>query len=550
MTRPTGLSPQHRAALGRATLGDQLRRHGANQPDKVAFVVANADGSRRSISYSDLDRMANRAARMLLGLGVSRGDRVAVLSRNRIETVATYYGALKIGAVFTGVNPLFGPAEIRQQLLHAEPGVLCTSGEFVSTVTKAAAGLQLHRVSFDGPASDETSEGDETSGGTGWSGFAELTAAVPDTDPESAVDELDVAMLVYTSGTEATPKGVLIQHRNYLISTAPAWSWGLRTGPDDVWLFVMPFHTIAGLGSMTTLTMMGATLVLPATTDPAGSLAIIRDEKVTVIAQTPTFYLALAGHPGFGAATVGSVVRCMTYGGQVSPHAVGAWAAAAPDVVWGTYWGQSELSQLGSVGWFRTLADIPDQDATWIGKPVTHLEIQVVGDDGQPAEIGELLCRSPSAMLGYYKDPERTERVFAGGWVHTGDMVRRDREGNLFFYDRVKDMVKTGGLNVSSQEVERVLHQHPDVLRAAVVGLPDEYWSEAVTAFVIAQPGTDVQAMDLIAFCREHLAAYKAPKAVHLVDEFPVDAQGKILKRELRLVAIPGREPALARKSP
>ncbi|MET3807617.1 acyl-CoA synthetase (AMP-forming)/AMP-acid ligase II [Nakamurella sp. UYEF19] len=544
MTRPTGLSPQHRAALGRATLGDQLRRHGATQPDKVAFVVASADGSRRSISYSDLDAMANRAARMLQGLGVARGDRVAVLSRNRIETVATYYGALKIGAVFTGVNPLFGPAEIRQQLLHAEPGVVCTSGEFVDTVTKAAEGLHLHRVDFDGHHPDETSSG------AGWLGYAELAAAVADTDPEADVDELDVAMLVYTSGTEATPKGVLIQHRNYLISTAPAWSWGLRTGPDDVWLFVMPFHTIAGLGSMTTLTMMGATLVLPANTEPASSLAIIRDEKVTVIAQTPTFYLALAGHADFGADTVGSVVRCMTYGGQVSPYAIDAWAAAAPDVVWGTYWGQSELSQLGSVGWFRTLADIPDQDATWIGKPVTHLEIRVVGADGKPAEIGELLCRSPSAMLGYYKDPERTDQVFADGWVHTGDMVRCDEAGNLFFYDRVKDMVKTGGMNVSSQEVERVLHQHPSVLRAAVVGLPDEYWSEAVTAFVIVQPGKTVEQADLIAFCREHLANYKAPKSVHLVDDFPVDAQGKILKRELRLVATPGRGPALARKTP
>lgn len=523
MSGPAELSAQHRAALGRATLGDQLRRHAANQGDKTAFVVFAADGARRAISYAELDAMANRAAHVLQGLGVQRGDRVAVLSRNRIESVATYYGALKIGAMFTGVNPLFRASEIRQQVVHAEPAVFLTSGEFVDVVTEATTGLTVQRIDFD-----------DTATGDGWSGYAALTAEAADTEPEADVDELDVAMLVYTSGTEATPKGVLIPHRNYLISTAPAWSWGLRTGPDDVWLFVMPFHTIAGLGSMTTLTMMGATLVLPASTEPGTSLAIIGAEGVTVIAQTPTFYLALAGHPDFGPATVGSVVRCMTYGGQVSPHAIDAWAAAAPEVVWGTYWGQSELSQLGSVGWFRTLADIPDNDATWIGKPVTHLEIKVVGPDGQPAEIGELLCRSPSVMLGYHKDPERTAQVFEGGWVHTGDMVRRDEQGNLFFYDRVKDMVKTGGMNVSSQEVERVLHQHPGVLRAAVVGLPDDYWSEVVTAFVIARPGTQPEPVEVIAFCRLHLAGYKAPKAVHVVAEFPVDAQGKILKRELR----------------
>ncbi len=528
MSSPADLSVQHRAALGRATLGDQLRRHRANQPDKTAFVLVGADGARNAVSYSALDAMANRAGNMLQGLGLQRGDRVAVLSRNRIESVAVYYGALKIGAAFTGVNPLFHASEIRQQLVHAEPAVVLTSAEFVDIVSVASAGLKMARIDFDDTAT--TSE---------WHGYAELTARVGADEPEADVDELDIAMLVYTSGTEAAPKGVLIQHRNYLISTAPAWSWGLRTGPDDVWLFVMPFHTIAGLGSMTTLTMMGATLVLPATTEPAASLAIIRDEGVTVIAQTPTFYLALAGHSDFGPATVGSVGRCLTYGGQVSPHAIDAWASAAPQVVWGTYWGQSELSQLGSVGWFRTLDDIPDHDPTWIGKPVSHLEVRVADADGHPAEIGELLCRSPSAMLGYYKDPERTEQVLAGGWVHTGDMVRRDAEGNLFFYDRVKDMVKTGGMNVSSQEVERVLHQHPDVLRAAVVGLPDDYWSEVVTAFVVGKPGVEPEPAAIIAFCRENLAAYKAPKAIHVVTEFPVDAQGKILKRELRQIRSP-----------
>lgn len=515
--------PSHfRTALGRATLGDQLRRHALNQPTKTAFVVVDEAGARSAVTYAELDAMANRAAHVLLGLGVTRGDRVAVCARNRIDTVAVYYGALKIGAVFSPVNPLLHAEEMGEQLRHAEPVAVLSAGEFVEKVTAACDGLEIARVDFD------------TTGAAGWQPYPALADAAPTTEPDAEVDELDVAMLIYTSGTEAASKGVLIPHRNYLISTAPAWSWGLRTGPDDVWLFVMPFFTIAGLGSMTTLTVMGATLVLPATTEAGVSLAIIRDEGVTVIAQTPTFYLALAAHADFGEDTVRTVSRCMTYGGQVSPRAVEAWAGAAPDVVWGTYWGQSELSQLGSVGWFRTIADIPDQDPSWIGKPVTHLEIRVVDEQGQPAEIGELLCRSPSVMLGYFKDDERTARVLQDGWVHTGDMVRLGADGNMFFHDRVKDMIKSGGMNVSSQEVERVLHQHPHVLRAAVVGLPHEYWSEAVTAFVIPATDADPNPDEVIAFCREQLAGYKVPKAVHVVGEFPVDAQGKILKRELR----------------
>ena len=150
--------------------------------------------------------------------------------------------------------------------------------------------------------------------------------------------------------------------------------------------------------------------------------------------------------------------------------------------------------------------------------------------------VGQLLCRTPSVMQGYFKDPERTAEAMRDGWVHPGDIVRQDVEGNLFFLDRLKDMIKTGGLNVSSQEVERALQAHPDVVRAAVVGLPDEYWSEAVTAFVVVRPGATVSADGLREHCKESMAGYKVPKAVHVVDELPVDPQGKLLKRELRRV--------------
>ena len=500
------MSAARQTPLGRATIGDQLRRHARTQPRKVAFVTYAPD--RAELTYAELDVLANRWAHLLAAHGVGRGHVVAMLARNGIPTVAAYYGALKLGASFTVVNPMFRAHEVAWQLAHAEPTVVFADPAFAELVDGA---LLL------GPDLD-----------------AEL-AAQPDTEPDAEVDENDVAMLVYTSGTTATPKGVLITHRNYLISTAPAWSAGLGVGPDDTWLFVMPFHTIAGLGSMTTLTLLGATLVLPPTADPSATLPILARERVTVLAQTPTFYLALAAQPGFGPEAVGAVRRCMTYGGQVAPAAIEAWSAAAPEALWGTYWGQSELSQLGTVGWFARLDDIPgDGDPSWIGKPVSHLEVRVVDEDGADAELGELICRSPSVMLGYHRDPERTAAVLGSGWLHTGDIVRADAEGNLFFHDRRTDVIKTGGMNVSSQEVERVLHAHPEVLRAAVVGRPDPYWSEAVTAFVIPRPGAEPDPDAVVAFCRERLAGFKVPKAVHLVTELPVDAQGKILKRELR----------------
>lgn len=511
------LAPHHRTLLGRATIGDQLRRHARTHPHKVAFIAYGADGARTETTYSQLDERANRYAQLFTARGIGRGGRIASMARNSVDVAAAYYGALKIGAAFTGVNPLYREPEIAHQLGHSRAGLVLTDDAFADTVA-AASPDGVGRLRY-GPELDA------------------LLAEQPAGEPVVELDENDVALIVYTSGTEAAPKGVLIPHRNYLASTAPAWGWGLQTGPEDTWLFVMPFHTIAGLGSMTSLTLMGATLVLPATADPATAVQVIGRERVTVIAQTPTFYIGLAGQERFGRDTVGQVRRCMTYGGQIPPHVIEAWSAAAPEVMWGTYWGQSELSQLGTVGFFRTLDDVPGADPTWIGKPVTHLEIRVVDAEDNDAEVGELICRTPSAMLGYLDDPERTAEVFRGGWVRTGDMVRVDADGNLFFHDRLKDMIKSGGMNVSSQEVERVVHAHPAVERAAIVGLPDPYWSEAVTAFVVVRPGHELTPDELVAHCRAQLAVYKVPKAVHLVDELPVDPQGKILKRRLRETA-------------
>ncbi len=527
------LSDSHRSPLGRATIGDQLRRHALNIPRQAAIIAHGPGGSRRSVTYAELNADANRMAHAFAELGVGRGDVVAVMSPNSVETIVSYYAALKLGAAYTGVNVMYGTSEIGYQVAHADPKVVVVAATFVDRVEPLRA--QHPETAF--VVLDEASgTGAVPSGWRPWSG---LIHGRPTDEPEVEVDEHDIALISYTSGTEASPKGVVIPHRNYLISTAPSWTWGLRVTPEDVWLYVMPFYTIAGIGCATSLTLIGATMVLPSSLEAGEALRTIRDEGVTVIAQTPTFFLSLCRHESFGPETVGRIERCLTYGGQISPYATEAWGQAAPGVMWGTYWGQSELTQLGSVGWYRSIDDIPGGDPTWIGRPVHHLETRVVDPLGNDAEIGELICRSPSVMLGYHKDPERTSAVLRDGWLHTGDIVRIDGDRNMFFYDRSKDVIKSGGMNVSSQEVERVLQSHDGVLRAAVVGVRDDYWSELVTAFVIRKPESDVDADELREFCRGQMAVFKVPKAIHVVEEFPTDAQGKVLKRELRKIATP-----------
>ena len=523
----TGIAAPRRSALGRATIGDQLRRYAQHAPDRVAIVSYDAEGARETLTYGALDRRANAVAGFLAEHGVGKGAVVAVMARNSVDYVTVWLATLKLGAIVTGVNFTLTAGEVEQQLVHAGAVAVMADDESAPVVEQLRGSLgavSLYLLSA--PASAEVP--------CGWEPFGTALRSAP-VEPGVELDEDDPAMLVYTSGTTAAPKGVLVSHRSYLISTTPAWTLSLGLGPGVVWLFVMPFFTIAGLGSMTSIMLCGATIVLVRTIDPPRALELIREEKVTYMAQTPTFYLAMAQVPGFGDESFPSLRRCITYGGTVPARMIEAWRPVAPDVVWGTYWGQSELSQLGAVGWFATLDDVPGGDASWIGKPVPQLEVRVVDEDGNDAEVGELICRSPSVMLGYHRDEERTAEVFRGGWLHTEDIVRIDGDGNLFFVDRRKDVIKTGGMNVSSVEVERTLYTHPAVQEVAVVGVPDPYWSEAVTAFVVVRPGgTAPSEEDVITHCRETLAGYKVPKAVCFVRELPKDPQGKILKRELR----------------
>ena len=515
--------------LGRATIGDQLRRHAQHDPDREAIVYYGPDGLRSVIGYADLNERVNRVANALADLDVGRGDVVAVMSRNSVDYMVIWFAALKLGAALTGLNFTFTETEISYQVNHARPRILMAEDVFCGRIDAAREAGALEGVEH----FVHSSAGD-TEPPTGWLAFSSLVSEGDAAEPHSDVQEDDVAMLVYTSGTTAFPKGVLISHRNYLISTTPAWTLALDLGPGVVWLFVMPFFTIAGLGSMTSIINCGAKIVLAHTVDPAAAIRIIAAEKVTYMAQTPTFFLAMTTEPGFGDADLTALQRCITYGGTVPAHMIAAWHEASPGITWGTYWGQSELSQLGTVGWFSSLDDIPGGDASWIGKPVPQLEIRVVDDDGADVEVGELICRSPSVMIGYLDDEERTRETFRGGWLHTEDIVRIDDGGNLFFVDRKKDMIKTGGMNVSSVEVERTLYGHDALMEVAVVGLPDDYWSEAVTAFVVPKAGRMPEPSEVIDHCRESLAGYKVPKAVHILDALPKDTQGKILKRRLR----------------
>jgi len=277
--------------------------------------------------------------------------------------------------------------------------------------------------------------------------------------------------------------------------------------------------------------------VLPFATDPERALATFIEEGVTCSGQTPTFFLQLIALPSFADADLSHMRRMITYGGTMPRAMFEAFTDVAPNLEWVTFWSQSELAQTPTVGRFRSLDDVPNADPSWIGKPSSQLEIRVIDADGNDAPEGELICRSPGVMRGYLKNPERSAEVLRDGWLHTGDIVAIDDDGHLFFRDRQKDLIKSGGMNVSSVEVERMLYQHDAVLEVAVVGVADEYWGQAVTAHVVLRAEADVAATSpdsMREWCKERLAPYKVPKTIHIVGGLPKDTQGKTLKRELR----------------
>lgn len=522
MTAPFTEAPPAHSTLRQATLAWAFERSARRKPHHPA-LIEHSDGTRRSFTYAELDRRAGRLAAAFAERGVERGDIVAMMDQNSADYATVFFAALKLGAAFTGVNPSFTDRELEYQLGHAAPRLVVAGDAYRDHVQDLVGTEQLPTVVSVGQ-------------------LEAMIADHPDAAPTRSVAESAPAMIVYTSGTESFPKGVVLPHRNFQIATTPSWTADGYIRGSDVFLLLAPMYTMAGLGTLTNLLSIGATAVISPSVKPETVLPLLAAEGVTNMSQTPTFYGRMIALDQFSEADLDSLEQCHSYGGPIPAGVVTAFQKKNPDILWASYWGQTELSQLGIVGFYRRLTDVPNGDLRWIGTPMAAVEVRVVDENGDPAEVGELTCRSPAIMDGYYKAPDLTAEVVRDGWLHTGDIVRIDGDSNIFFYDRKKDMIKTGGMNVSSLEVENVIRMHPGVREAAVVGIPDPEWSEAVTAFVVLDDGRELDEASIIETCRTHLAPYKIPKSVRSVGELPHDRQGKVVKRELREMAATERK--------
>lgn len=510
-----------RNLLRRFNVGDILRRSALRAPGRVALRFEGRD-----ITYGALADLANRAANLLLARGLGAGDVVAFLGLNTPEFVATWFGAAAIGAVLLPLNAMLRGRELVDALRRSHARALIVEQALWPLFGNDAALLSempLRLFLGDGAALP-----------AGFLLFGEALAQAAADFPEVVVESDAPCTLLFTSGTEAAPKGVVNTHLNWHAALLSALS-DLEIGRRQRPLLALPLFHVAGLYVLLATIATGATGVLLRRIDGRAALAAIAEEGVTYLVLPSTAYLGLLQVPGVESADLSGLQFCVAF--QYLPgEGLARLHRLVPQAHWIGYWGQSELTPLGaSTPPGEIFAHTERADP--VGRAHLPLELRLVDEQDhpvEPGEVGEIVVRGPSVMAGYFEDPERTEQAFRGGWHHTGDLGAVDAEGFLYFVDRVKDVIKTGGENVSSQEVEEVIARHPAVAEVSVIGVADAYWIEAVAAVVVARGEVTEEA--ILAHCREHLAAFKVPKAVHIVGELPKSPSGKVLKRELRQI--------------
>ncbi|OZM80749.1 class I adenylate-forming enzyme family protein [Pseudonocardia sp. MH-G8] len=501
--------------------------------DVVAFAAMRApevtalEFEDRAWSYRELHADVCRLAH---GLGsIARpGDRVAVLTENNPEYVLAYYGVPLAGMALVFVNHRLAPREVVDLLSDSTPSVLVTEGKFLYTARAAAAAVDSIRtiVTVDGPAEDAL-------------GFAALLDGRPATEP-APPDEDAPAWLLYTSGTTGRAKGAVLTHRNVAAAVVNAGvSWSRGGEERVVSLCPWPLCHIAGYGVLVSH-MVADTVVLLRRYDPEGFLAAVARHRVTSTTVAPTMLAMLLRHPAFDSYDTSSITR-IGYGSAPMPVAtLREGMRRFPNASFQTGFGMTELAGnvlvhsaedhvAAAAGRTELLASV--------GRPMAVSAVRVVdetGTDCAPDEVGELVVRGDQVCSAYWNRPDASAEAFRDGWFHSGDLARRDAEGYFYIVDRRKDMILTGGENVYSREVEEVLHQHPAVAAAAVVGVPDEVWGERVVAVIEPLAGQRPTGAEIREFCAGQLAGYKCPRQVLIVDGLPRNTVGKILKRELR----------------
>ncbi|MCP8970412.1 long-chain-fatty-acid--CoA ligase [Ectobacillus ponti] len=487
----------------------------------------------RMFTYRELNERVNRLSYGLRDLGVQKGDRVAYLAPNTVEMLEGFYGVFQLGAVMVPLNIRLKPDDYVFILNHSESKVLLVDEDLYHLIQPVKDKLKTVQHILVHYCSEETNETDYNS----W------LAGYPYTAFDRAdLDENDVCSLLYTSGTTGNPKGVMLTHRNNYLHAMSAMHH-LRVNDRDVYLHVLPMFHVNGWGSPFYYTANGASHVCLRKATPASIFHAMQRHGVTVLHMAPTVLNTLLQYHEKHHPLLGQPVRVVIAGSAPPASFV---TRVEEELGWEfiQVYGMTESTPLSLVSTVRSqFADLPAADQARIkakaGYPLIGCDVRVVDENGEEVahngkDIGEVVTRSHGVMLGYWKNPESTMDAIRDGWLHTGDMGTIDEDGYIDIVDRKKDIIISGGENISSIEVEGSLYEHPAVLEAAVIAVPHEKWGETPHAYVVLRENQTVTEEEIIAFSREKLAHFKAVTGVTFIEELPKTASGKIQKVHLR----------------
>jgi acyl-CoA synthetase (AMP-forming)/AMP-acid ligase II len=492
-------------------MGDGLRRSAGKFPLKIA-----AKDRYRQISYGELNARVNQLARGLLALGLRKGDAVAISVGNRIEHLEIIFAAAKLGALAIPLDIKWKALELASVLSAFEPRFIVLQEDCAQEFAKARS---LKDLSLIKPVSLSA---DRSYGGV-------MTGQSSD-EPNADVNEDDPFAVMLTSGTTGFPKGCLTTHRTFVFHCINnAIEKGL--GAHDTALLSSPIYFNAGRSFTLGILYFGGTIILHERFEAEQALGTIESEKVTYVGAVPTMCERML-HVLEARKYDTSSLRCLAItGGKIHPAVLERLKREITPNIYRTY-ASTDSGQMA-------ISKPNDMDAkpSSAGRPVWCVDLRIVDDDNRPVpvgEVGEIICQSPLATHGYYKNPQATEASFRNGWFYTGDLGYFDEEGFLFVAGRKKDMVKSGGISIYPLEIESIIYSHPDILEAAVIGVPDPEWGEAVKALVVLKPRAELTSEALINFCKEQLSAYKVPKSVEFRASLPHTEVGKVNKMKLR----------------
>jgi long-chain acyl-CoA synthetase len=486
-----------------------------SSPDRPVAVF---DGGR--LSYRQLDQASDRLAAALAAAGVEPGDRVALQLPNIPQFLISYFGILKAGGVVVPLNVLLRAPEIAFHLGDSGARVLITWAGVLAEAAKGAEAAALDAIYAVGPAGDQALP------------FERLLDGTAPARGMAVRQPADTAVIVYTSGTTGRPKGAELTHiQLYMNADIPGRLFDVQ--PDDVVITALPLFHVFGLSSILDVCVrFGCTMSLIPRFTAAAVLAAIQRDRATIFEGVPTMFADLLACPDIAKYDLSSLRVAISGGASIPAPVLDAFEERFGLVILEGY----GMTETASTTTFNISAD--ERRAYSVGKPIWGTQTQVWDEDGRPLppgpeHVGEVVTRGLHVMKGYLNQPEATAAAFTGDWLHTGDLGYFDEDGFLFIVSRKKELIIRGGYNVYPSEIENVLHAHPAVAEAAVVGVPDERLGEEVLAVIIRRPAMDLPEHELIVYCRERLAAYKCPRVFQFRSELPKNTLGKVMKDEL-----------------